>query len=51
MTPVRGTHNQAIGRSRGGLTTNIVALVDALANPVCFILLLGQRHDGIDLRH
>ncbi len=26
----RGAQNQAIGRSRGGLTTKIVALVDAL---------------------
>jgi hypothetical protein len=29
-----GTQNQAIGRSRGGLTTKIVALVDALV-PWC----------------
>jgi transposase len=34
-----GTHNQAIGRSRGGLTTKIVALVDALGNLVRFVLL------------
>ena len=27
-----GLKNQAIGRSRGGLTTKIVALVDALGN-------------------
>ena len=39
-----GTHNQAIGRSRGGLT--IVALVDALGNLVRFVLLPGQRHDS-----
>ena len=30
---------QAIGRSRGGLTTKIVALVDALGNLVRFVLL------------
>src|SRR3954468_7814566 len=41
-----GTHNQAIGRSRGGLTTKIVALVDALGNLVRFVLLPGQRHDS-----
>src|SRR6201994_24948 len=41
----RGTQNQAIGRSRGGLTTKIVALVDALGNLVRFVLLPGQRHD------
>ena len=41
-----GTQNQAIGRSRGGLTTKIVALVDALGNLVRFVLLPGQRHDS-----
>ena len=41
---------QAIGRSRGGLSTKIVALVDALGNLVRFVLLPGQRHDclGVD---
>ena len=34
-----------MGRSRGGLTTKIVALVDALGNLVRFVLLPGQRHD------
>ena len=34
-----GTKTQAIGRSRGGLTTKIVALVDALGNLVRFVLL------------
>ena len=43
----RGTRTQAIGRSRGGLTTKIVALVDALGNLVRFTLLPGQRHDLI----
>ena len=38
-----GTQNQAIGRSRGGLPTKIVALVDALGNLVRFVLLPGQR--------
>ena len=42
-----GTHNHAIGRSRGGLTTKIVALVDALGNLVRFVLLPGQRHDSV----
>ncbi len=41
----RGTHNQAIGRSGGGLTTKIGALVDALGNLVTFTLVPGQRHD------
>lgn len=38
-------HRSAIGRSRGGLTTNIVALVDALGNLVRLLLLPGQAHD------
>ncbi len=36
---------QAIGRSRGGLTTRIHALVDALGNPVEVMLSPGQDHD------
>jgi len=45
-----GTQNQAIGRSRGGLTTKIVALVDALGSLVRFILLPGQRHDSVGVQ-
>lgn len=37
--------DQAIGRSRGGLTTKIHALVDALGNPLAFLLTAGQTHD------
>ncbi len=36
---------QAIGRSHGGLTTKIHALVDALGNPVDLMLTPGQAHD------
>src|SRR5438128_228126 len=36
---------QAIGRSRGGLTTKIHAIVDALGNPVELVLTSGQAHD------
>ena len=36
---------QAIGRSRGGATTKIHALVDALGNPVEVMLSPGQDHD------
>ena len=36
---------QAIGRSRGGLTTKIHALVDALGNPANLMLTPGQIHD------
>ena len=41
----KGTLNQAIGTSKGGMTTKILALVDALGNLVGFRLLPGQRHD------
>jgi len=36
---------ECLGRSRGGFTTKIHALVDALGNPLRFILIAGQRHD------
>ena len=42
-----GAKNTALGRSRGGLTSKIVALVDALGNLVRFVLLPGQRHDSV----
>jgi transposase len=42
-----GTESQAIGKSRGGWSTKIVALTDALGNLVRFSLLPGQRHDTI----
>ena len=42
-----GAKKNAIGRSRGGLTTKIVALVDALGTLVRFVLLPGQRHDTV----
>src|SRR5713101_6095874 len=37
--------NQALGRSKGGLSTKINARVDALGNPVQFLLTPGQAHD------
>jgi transposase len=36
---------QALGRSKGGFTTKIHALVDALGNPIKFTLTPGQQHD------
>src|SRR5712672_2524848 len=36
---------QAIGRSRGGLTTNVHARVDSLGNPCNLMLTPGQDHD------
>ena len=41
----RGTQNQAIGRSRGGLTSKVHIAVDALGNPLRFILTGGQVGD------
>ena len=34
-------------RSRGGPSTKVSVIVDALGNLVCFVLLPGQRHDVI----
>jgi transposase len=36
---------RAIGRSRGGLTTKVHAVVDALSNPFRFILTPAQASD------
>ena len=36
---------EALGRSKGGFTTKIHALVDGLGNSLKFILTAGQRHD------
>ncbi|HNI20903.1 MAG TPA: IS5 family transposase, partial [Nitrospira sp.] len=41
-----GPESQAIGRSRGGMSTKILALCDALGNLVRFVLMPGQRHDS-----
>jgi len=43
----RGTQSQAIGRSKGGMTTKILALTDALGNLVRFVLLPGHRFDAV----
>jgi len=37
--------DRAIGRSRGGLSTKIHVLVDALGNPLKTVLTAGQVHD------
>jgi transposase len=41
----KGGGDEAIGRSKGGLSTKIHALVDALGNPTGFALSPGQAHD------
>ena len=35
-----------MGRSRGGLTTKLHALVDAMGLPIALKLTEGQAHDG-----
>ncbi|QMT45935.1 IS5 family transposase [Neisseria dentiae] len=40
-----GLLNQAIGQSKGGMTTKILAMVDALGNLIDFKLMPGQRND------
>jgi hypothetical protein len=46
----KGSEDEAIGRSRGGLSTKINISVDALGNPVRFILTAGQVHDIAKLK-
>jgi len=41
----RGQHLQALGRSRGGLSTKIHASCDSLGNPLRFILTAGSSSD------
>ena len=41
----RGAKDQALGRSRGGLTTKIHMLADALGRPLRFIITAGQVGD------
>jgi transposase len=40
-----GQQSQALGRSRGGFSTKIHVVVDALGNPLDFVLTGGQVHD------
>lgn len=40
-----GQETQALGRSRGGFSTKIHIVVEALGNPLDFVLTGGQVHD------
>ena len=42
-----GCDREALGRSRGGLTTKIVLTADRRARPVSRVITAGQRHDSI----
>src|SRR3546814_7628342 len=44
--PKKDGRSRCMGRSRGGLTTKIHALVDALGLPIALKLTEGQAHDG-----
>lgn len=43
--PEQESQDQALGRSRGGFSTKIHIVVDALGNPLDCVLTTGQRHD------
>jgi transposase len=43
----KGGQSQAIGRSKGGMTTKILALTDALGNLVRFVRMPGHRFDTV----
>ena len=45
-TAKKATRSRCMGRSRGGLTTKIHALVDAFGLPILLKLAEGQVHDG-----
>ena len=49
--PKKAGKDQAIGRSRGGLSTKIHTLVDALGNPLGFVLSGEQVHDLFGADH
>jgi transposase len=44
--PKKDDRSRCMGRSRGGLTTKIHALVDAEGRPIALKLTEGQAHDG-----
>nr|WP_312861712.1 IS5 family transposase [Segnochrobactrum spirostomi] len=41
----RGTHRRALGRSRGGFTSKLHCLADALGRPLAFLLTVGEAAD------
>lgn len=47
MRRERGAEANAIGRSRGGPSTKVHLVVDALGLPLEFKLTEGQRHDSV----
>ena len=49
--PKKAGKDQAIGRSRGGLSSKIHTLADALGNPLGFHLTGGEAHDLVGADH
>jgi len=43
----RGAESNAIGSSRGGRSTKVHLVVDALGLPVAYELTVGERHDSV----
>ena len=41
--------DHALGRSRGGFSTNLLLLCDGLGQPLCFHLTAGQTHESTAL--
>lgn len=46
MNPSESRRMQKIGRSSGGLTTKLIAVVDGTGHPIRFMLAAGNRHEG-----
>jgi len=44
---VKPAQREALGRSRGGLSTKVHLAADSRSRPLGFITTLGQRHDAI----
>ncbi len=46
LSPAKSKVEQKIGRSHGGLTTKVLAVVDANGRPIRFVLAPGNRHEA-----
>ena len=46
----KGDFQTSIGKSRGGMTCKILALVDSLRNLIKFRLMPGQYHDLVETK-
>jgi len=46
-TPTDGHDREALGRSRGGLTTKVHLAADRRCRPIARVITSGQRHDSV----